>query len=161
MIDSERWFGSDFILATGRDHPALRDMGLRSGDVVPMALFCQLCPIVMSPKGKARTMIDGALTRAGHKRRVVLTMPFFGGVYRTVAQTDFGALLPHQLAHHVRAQAGLDLYRLPVTLPRAELHMIWHRRSTANPAHRWIRDQIGRVLRALDGPNDMNSPVPP
>jgi DNA-binding transcriptional LysR family regulator len=160
-VDSERLFGSEFILATRRDHPALRGTSLRPGDVMPMGVFCQLGHVVMSPEGKARTMIDGALERAGHKRRVVLTMPFFGGVYRTVAQTDLVALLPHQLAHQVRATAGLDLYRLPVTLPRAELYMIWHRRSTANPAHRWIRDQIGRVLRDIDGPNEMNLPSPP
>jgi DNA-binding transcriptional LysR family regulator len=160
-VDSERLFGSEFILATRRDHPALTAAGLAPGDVVPMDVFCSLGHIVMSPEGKARTMIDGSLERAGHQRRVVMTMPFFGGVYRTVAQTDFVALLPHQLAHTVRAQIGLDLFRLPVPLPKAELYMIWHRRSTANPAHRWIREQIGRVLAAIDGPNDMNSPSPP
>jgi hypothetical protein len=36
---------------------------------------------------------------------------------------------------------------LPFDLPHLETHGYWHRSVAADPAHRWLREQIGRLMR--------------
>jgi DNA-binding transcriptional LysR family regulator len=36
---------------------------------------------------------------------------------------------------------------LPFDLPSLESHCYWHRSVTGDPAHRWLREQIGRLMR--------------
>lgn len=39
----------------------------------------------------------------------------------------------------------------------ALLTMIWHRRSTATPEHRWLRELIAEIVRPL---NTVDRPLP-
>jgi DNA-binding transcriptional LysR family regulator len=79
-----------------------------------------------------------------------MTMPVFSGVYRAVAGSDLIALLPTALAERVAATVGLDIYRPPMPVPTAQVSMIWHRRYSSSPAHKWLRNQITELLSPLD-----------
>jgi DNA-binding transcriptional LysR family regulator len=147
-IEWEPLFRSPFCLVASDSHPRLRD--LAPGEEVPMNDFCALPHAIMSVEGKPRTVLDEALAQAGHQRRVVATLPHFGGLLRCVADTDLVALVPRQLAREVGARIGLAVYDLPVPLPVPLIGMVWHRRATNAPPHRWLRDTVARILRPLD-----------
>jgi DNA-binding transcriptional LysR family regulator len=118
--------------------------------VIPLDLFCDLGHVLFSPEGNASAMGDAALARVGRKRRVMMTLPVFSGVYRAVAGSDMIALLPRQLAQHVAQSAGIAVYAPPMPIPPAEITMVWHRRHDASPAHLWLRAQISEILAPLD-----------
>lgn len=124
--------------------------GLKPGDVVPIDLFCDLGHVLFSPEGKLSAAGDVALSRVGRERRVVMTMPVFSGVYGAVSESDLIALLPHQLARQVAGKFGLNIYVPPMAVDLVEIIMIWHRRSTASPGHRWLRSMIADILQPLD-----------
>ncbi|PHR19650.1 MAG: LysR family transcriptional regulator [Hoeflea sp.] len=124
--------------------------GLKPGDVVPIDLFCDLGHVLFSPEGKLSAAGDVALSRVGRERRVVMTMPVFSGVYGAVSESDLIALLPHQLARQVAGKFGLNIYVPPMAVDLVEIIMIWHRRSTASPGHRWLRNMIADILQPLD-----------
>jgi DNA-binding transcriptional LysR family regulator len=149
-VQSRPAFHSSFSVIARAGHPRLERERLASGDVVPIDLFCDIGHVLFSPEGNSRAMGDAALAQVGRERRVVMTMPTFSGVYRAVANSDLIALLPTALAHHVAVAAGLDIYRAPMPIPTAQLHMIWHRRHSASSAHIWLRDQIGELLAPLN-----------
>jgi DNA-binding transcriptional LysR family regulator len=86
-----------------------------------------------------------------------MTMPVFSGVYRAVSESDLVGLIPTQLALRVAPKAGLEVFEPPMAIPPALIAMIWHKRSTATPAHRWLRDLIAEVLLPL---NDGQDPLP-
>jgi DNA-binding transcriptional LysR family regulator len=149
-VESRPVFRSSFSVIARKDHPRLKREGLSSGDVVPIDLFCDIGHVLFSPEGNSTAMGDAALAKMGRKRRVVMTMPIFSGVYRAVAGSDLIALLPTALAHHVAEAAGLRVYRAPMPVPTAQLCMIWHRRFSASAPHVWLRNQIADLLASLD-----------
>ena len=149
-IDWKPLFHSGFVMIARRGHPRLRRAGLVPGDVVPIDLFCDLGHILFSPEGKLHAMGDAALAAVGRERRVVMTMPVFYGVSRAVAESDHVALLPAQLAYKLQDTLGLDAYVPPMPIAKPLIGMIWHKRVTNAPAHRWLRGQIADLMEPLD-----------
>ncbi len=150
-------FHASFVMIARTGHPRLARAGIGPGDIVPIDLFCDLGHVLMSPEGKLQTIGDRALARVGRRRRVAMTMPFFSGVCRAVAESDLVALIPRQLAHRLAPVLGLEIFHAPVPVDPALLCMIWHHRSTGNPAHRWLRDLVADMLLPL---NEGEDPLP-
>lgn len=149
-IDVQPVFWSPFSVIARARHPAFVQAGLRRGDVMPMDLFCDLAHVLFSPEGNRTGRGDAALERVGRKRRVVMTLPVFSGVYHAVAESDLIALLPHQLAQWIAPRLGLEIYAAPMPVDPVLIAMIWHKRSSATPAHRWMRDLIASLLTPLN-----------
>jgi DNA-binding transcriptional LysR family regulator len=149
-VDSRVVFRSGFVVIARRANTRLRRAGIRAGGIIPIDLFCDLGHVLFSPEGRLRALGDSALAAVGRQRRVVMTLPVFSGVASAVAQSDHIALLPRQLAEALAPRLSLALYRPPVPVPVAAICMIWHRRATASPAHRCIRDRIAAILEPLD-----------
>lgn len=126
-------------------HPRFAEAGLAPGDTVPLDLYCDLGHVLFSNDGSLTGIGDLALARVGRARRVVMAMPFFSGVLRSVAGTDLVALVPGRLAD--AAGLGLDVYAPPVPVDPVRLSMFWHKRATATPAHGWLRARIVDILR--------------
>jgi DNA-binding transcriptional LysR family regulator len=148
-VDHQPVFWSTFSVIARTGHPRLERAGLRPGDIIPIDLFCDLGHILFSPEGKLKAMGDAALARVGRERRVVMTLPVFSGVYRAVAESDLIALIPTQLARQIGSKLGLDIYEPPMPVDPALITMIWHKRSTATPEHRWLRELISEILTPL------------
>jgi DNA-binding transcriptional LysR family regulator len=149
-IDSTAIFRGRFVVIARKAHPAIRRAGLAPGDTLPIELFCRLGHAVFSPEGRLRAMGDAALARMGRERRVVMTMPTFGGVCRAVAESDLLALLPESLAIRMAPRLKLAIFLPPMPLDPAQICMAWHRRNTGSPAHRWLREMVAKVLSPLD-----------
>jgi DNA-binding transcriptional LysR family regulator len=151
-VEHQRAFRSSFSVVARADHPRLVRAGLRSGEIIPIDLFCDLGHAVFSQEGRKGAMGDAALARVGRSRRVAMTLPVFSGVYRAVAGSDLVAILPTPLARHVAKTHGLEVFLPPMPLEPAAIAMVWHRRNSANPAHRWFREQVAGLLSKLDDP---------
>ena len=143
-------FQSRFVVIAREDHPVLRQAGLRQDETIPIDLFCELGHAVFSPAGKLKAMGDAALARMGRERRVVITLATFGGICQAVSESDLVALLPEQLARKLAPSLGLVVYAAPMRIDAAQICMAWHKRDTANPAHRWLRTVIAQMLSKLD-----------
>lgn len=149
-VDSRAVFRSGFVVIAQKEHPRLGRAGVRPGGTIPIDLFCDLGHVLFSPEGKIQGLGDAALAKVGRERRVVMTLPVFSGVYRAVSESELVALLPTQLARRIGLRNGLDIFAPPMPMPMAQIVMIWHKRSSANPAHRWLRNEIAQVLSKLD-----------
>ncbi|MDA7430469.1 LysR family transcriptional regulator [Primorskyibacter aestuariivivens] len=153
-IEHEVLFHSRFVTIARTGHERLARSGVKPGEVIPIDLFCDLQHVLFSPEGKPGAIGDAALSEVGRKRRVAMTLPVFSGVCNTVAGSDMVALLPASLARRVAPRVGLEVFEAPMPLPWVEIIMIWHKRSTNSPAHRWIREQIVLLTRGLDERED-------
>lgn len=150
-VECQPLFSSTFSVIARQGNERLARAGVRSGEVIPIDLFCDMGHVLFSPEGKPKAMGDAALARVGRERRVVMTMPVFSGVYRAVAGSDLIALLPDQLARQVAPSVGLEVFAPPMPIEPAQIIMIWNRRYSAWPPHVWLRDQIEGLLRPLSG----------
>lgn len=145
-VDRKPLFWSGFTIVARKDHPEIVKAGLGPGEVMPLDLLCALGHVLFSPEGKLRAMGDAALARVGRERKVVMTMPVFSGVCRAVSESDLIAFIPRQFAEKVAPSLGLEHYGLPFTINPALVVGVWHKRSTANSAHRWMRELVASVL---------------
>jgi len=149
-VDSILVFSSRFVVIGRLGHLGLKQAGLKPGDTIPIDLYCDLGHVVFSPEGKLKAMGDAALARIGRARRVVMTMPSFGGICNTVSESELVALLPEPLALKMSSRLNLDIFSAPVRIEPARICMAWHKRNTGQPAHRWLRAQLTQVLAPLD-----------
>ncbi|MGR3761416.1 LysR family transcriptional regulator [Roseobacteraceae bacterium NS-SX3] len=149
-IDWQPLFNSSFAVVASRGNPSLADAGVEPGEAVPLDLFCTMGHVLFSPEGNLRAMGDAALDRVGRSRRVVMTLPVFYGVCSAVAESDLIALVPQQFARRIRTKLPLEVYRPPIPMPLPLIGMIWHKRWTGAPAHRWLRGQIADLLKPLN-----------
>lgn len=142
-------FRSEFVMVARAGHPRMRKAGIRPGGTVPLDLYSDLRHVAFSTEGSLRTMGDAALARVGRQRRVVMTLPVFSGVANAVSESDLVAMLPAQLARKIAPRLGLKIYALPMRVTPATICMIWHKRNTAHPTHRWLREQVLAILSDL------------
>jgi DNA-binding transcriptional LysR family regulator len=57
--------------------------------------------------------------------------------------------LPERIARHLAKLYPVTLLTPPVPLPRFTMSMAWHARLDNDPAHRWLRDVVIKVVSQL------------
>ena len=154
-------FQSDFVTIARKGHPRLDLSGVAPGQTIPLDLYCDLGHVLFSPEGKTKALGDSALARIDRTRRVVMTMPAFSGIFRVISQSDHLALVPRQIALAVMGLHGLSVYRQPMDVPPATISMVWHRRTTNSPVHRWFRSILLQTLTPLEARSKDASAPPP
>jgi DNA-binding transcriptional LysR family regulator len=124
-----------YVLIARKRHPALRRK-------LTLDTFSRLDYIVVSPEGGGfKGVTDTMLGSRGRSRKVMLSTQHFLFVPEAVANTDLVAVVPSRLAAGREAQ--IQVLDPPLALPSYEMGMIWHERTHADPAHIWLREQIG------------------
>ncbi|MDX1779991.1 MAG: LysR family transcriptional regulator [Thalassovita sp.] len=159
--DSQRVMTSKFVIIARQGNSRFAHAGLSAGDAIPIDLYCDMGHVLFSQEGNLQGLADKVLAEIGRSRRVVMTMPFFSGVYNAVASSDLIAMVPEQLALRVAPRLGLDIFPTPMPAPEMQLCMVWHRRSSHNPAHQWLRKQIADLLRGLSSSPTLSNGAKP
>ena len=100
---------------------------------------------------------DDALEALGLKREIVVVVPGFPDAIRIARQSDLVALVPRSclgsgLIRIDPLTDGLVSLELPVRTPEIVISAMWHPRMDADPAHRWLRDSVMAVCRAVAPP---------
>lgn len=156
-VDWQPLFNSSFAVIAARSHARIRGAEVEPGDTLPMDLLCDIGHVLFSPQGNLSGMGDAALAKVGRKRRVVMSMPSFYGVGRAVAESQYIALMPRQLAHRLAPALGLEVFEPPMPIQLPTICLFWHKRSTHAPAHRWLREQVAEIMAPL---NEGEPPLP-
>ncbi|MCF1708782.1 LysR family transcriptional regulator [Tabrizicola sp. J26] len=149
-VEAATLFQSPFGVIARPDHPAILAAGIAPGGTLPLDLFCSLGHALFSPEGRMQSITDEALAKIGKSREVVMTMPVFSGICRVVAESDLIAVVPRQLGLILGPKMGLVSYEPPIPMPTMRIVAAWHRRSTGNPTHRWLRTLLQQSMRPLD-----------
>ncbi|WP_222611481.1 LysR family transcriptional regulator [Undibacterium sp. CY21W] len=103
--------------------------------------YCAMRHVIVSNEGGFHGFMDELLKTHGLQREVVASVPQYSLVPTIIANTDFVCTMPEDFltAHADR----LDMIDLPIEAGKFDLSIAWHPRSDNDPAHRWLRDQIG------------------
>lgn len=131
---SRRIYDETFLSLARPDHPLGDELQTLDG-------FCAAQHLLVSPAGGGFVgTVDETLAALGRKRRVALSITNFLLAPQFVAQSDLVATLPARLAR--RFPDRLTLFAPPFPLEGFAVHMAWHPRAQADPAHAWLRQQI-------------------
>jgi DNA-binding transcriptional LysR family regulator len=113
--------------------------------------FAALPHLEISSVHHAIDFIDEALARKKLTRRIALRAPFLSAVGILVT-SDMVSIFPHRIAEELVRYRPLMMQPLPVASPTIETAMLWPRRLTNQPAHRWLRDMVCQGTKGLRSP---------
>lgn len=114
-----------------------------------LARYCAAAHLLVAPRGTPGSLVDDALAALGRSRRVAVAVPHFLVVPYLIASSDLIATLATRVAHTVADALRLVQMPPPIALPRFQIGVAWHERTRADPAHRWLRDQILAVAAEI------------
>jgi DNA-binding transcriptional LysR family regulator len=140
-----RVYTTRYVCVMRRGHPL-------AASPLTLDAYCAAHHLLVSFSGKPHGYVDQALSGLGRQRRVVLTVNQFFTAGRVVAHSDLLTVLPEGFVEATGYRNELLTCELPLVLGPVNVEMIWHLRHDADPAHRWLRDQVQAVARAAPGP---------
>ncbi len=146
-IASEILFRSPFAVIARRDDPAILASGLKSGDEMPLDLFCAQPHALRSIDGGFSGATDLALAAIGRERRVVVAVPQFAAIALCVAEGGLISVVPSQFAEIAARQFDLAIFRPPVPIAVPDIRLYWHARHSEEDWHRWLRGMILDIVR--------------
>ncbi len=135
-IRARALFHDRFVGAVRHGHPLL------TGPVTA-ARFASGRHVAISRRGDASGPTDAALRDAGLIRQVSVIAGEFAGALAMVRGSDLIATVPERQTAALRD--GIDIFDLPVDLAAITVSMFWHPRMDADPAHRWLRENLRQV----------------
>jgi DNA-binding transcriptional LysR family regulator len=93
------------------------------------------------------SLVDVALSAAGVRRTIGVTVPSFLAALEVLPRTDYLFTVVRELAHPIADRLGLALKRPPLPLDDVPVAAAWHERVHAEPGHRWFRRTLMGVLQ--------------
>jgi DNA-binding transcriptional LysR family regulator len=115
---------------------------LGDGEITP-ARYAAARHVVVSRRGREHGPIDEALQALGLQRQVGAIVDSFATALALARASDLVACVPQR--HTAALRCGLHGFALPVATAGFAVAMLWHPRLDADPAHRWLREQVRAV----------------
>jgi len=126
-------FRDRFIGVVRMGHP------LSQGEITP-ASYATGRHICVSRLGLDRGPIDKALSLLELEREIATIVAGFSTALALARSSDLIASVPEH--HTANLRAEMYSFPLPVRTPEITVSLLWHSRSHADPAHRWLRNLI-------------------
>jgi len=143
-----RLISDEIVCLVAADHPAARsgrgwtvERYLQSEHVAPVALHAG-----------APGVIDEHLAAQRLQRNIVVRSAHFSLIPLMVARSWLVLTTGRLFCTRYVDAMGLRIVRCPVQFPPLTYYQLWHERSHAAPALRWLRELVRDVARALAPP---------
>ena len=123
------------------------------GATLDLATFSRcghVAPLLGRPG--APTVAERHMNESGIVRHIALTTYDFASLAPMVVGTNLIATMQTRLARDSAQRLPVRVLAPPVPMPGLRLCMQWHQYQTADPAHRWLREQLVDVAREGAGP---------
>ncbi len=139
---ARKLFVERFVCVVRRGHPIAKRK-------LTLARYVAASHALISPRGKEGSPTDDALARMGLSRRVAVTVPHFLVAPHIVVQSDLVLTLPARVASMLAAPLGLAILKPPseLRLDGFTMSAVWHERTHADPAQRWMREVFAEVAK--------------
>ncbi len=136
-----RLLEDSFVVVMRRGHPASRRP-------LSAAAFAALPHLEISSSDEDTGFVDNWLVERGLVRNIALKASYLSAA-SVLVQSDLVAVLSQRIAQEFVRHHPLRWRKAPFDWPRVRTVMIWQRRLDRHPAHRWLREMITSVTKAL------------
>jgi DNA-binding transcriptional LysR family regulator len=89
------------------------------------------------------------LAAHGHRRRTVITLPYFGAATRCIPGTKLILTAPRRFARLEAENRKIKVQKAPEEITGFKYLMIWHPRVNTDAAHTWLRGEIRRIGKEI------------
>ena len=128
-----------FVVIARHRHPAIADK-------LDLDTYLGQRHIQVSSRRHGPSLVDVELSRRGLRRQVFLRTQHNFTACMVVSKTDMLLTLPKQHAQLLNTGLMNQVHPFPLQAPRLEAHLYWHESVENDPANRWLREEIEKVL---------------
>ncbi len=133
------------VCLVARDHPAVR-RGWTAQDWLAAE---HVAPMPTHPG--ARGVIDDHLDRLGLMRNITTRCSHFGLIADMVARSLLILTTGRRYCERFTGVLPVTILPCPIPFPRLAYYQLWHERSHASAASRWLRERVREAAAALPG----------
>ena len=151
-----RLFEDEVVSLVAHGHPAAR----RGWSVAQWLDSEHVAPTPTHPG--ARGIIDQMLDAQGLERRIAARCAHFGLIPDMVAASLLVLTTGRQYCERFASRLPVRIVACPVEFPRLVYYQLWHERTHASAAARWLRERIKVVAASLraGAPDTPQTPIP-
>ena len=102
-----------------------------------------------SPDGSLHGFVDDALAERGMKRKVASVVPGFPTALSVALASDLIAMVPALYLLNQPMNERVHVFELPFKTRTITVSQMWHPRMERDPGHRWLREKVLEVCRAV------------
>lgn len=136
-------FSDEIVCLMRRGHPLAQERR------IPLARYLRMRHLAPHTGAQPRTgPIDGELAKTGYQRQIVATVPEFNLAPHALLDSDLVFTTARRFAAHYAARLPLVMAPAPAELPPMRFYQLWHERSHASAASRWLRGQVQAQAQA-------------
>ncbi|KQP43698.1 LysR family transcriptional regulator [Pseudorhodoferax sp. Leaf274] len=140
-------FSDEIVCLMRRGHPLAQERR------IALARYLRMRHLAPHTGAQPRTgPIDGELAKTGYQRQIVATVPEFNLAPYALLQSDLVFTTARRFAAHYAARLPLVMAPAPAELPPMRFYQLWHERSHASAASRWLRAQVQAQAQAEAAP---------
>lgn len=115
---------------------------LRVSEPLTLAEYLAYDHVLASFSGDAHGLVDEALAKTGHGRRVAVALASFAAIPMTLEANPYLATVPSPFARYCARRFGLRIAKAPLDLDPIPVSMVWNLVTDADPALLWFRTAI-------------------
>lgn len=138
-LSGEVLFEDEFVLISAAGAPEIKTL----------ARFIERPYVEVRFTHTVFSVIEHAVRRQQLSLATSAVVPSFASAAALVSGSDMVSIMPRQLARSLAPSFGLVIAPSPINLPRLRETLIWHKRSDADPAHRWFRSYLHEIATSL------------
>ena len=142
-------FSDSYVCLAREDHP-------RIGQTLSLRQFKAESHVVIEPADSeneaaaaplsSAALLERIIARKGISRRTALRVPHFTVVPAIIQNTDLLVTVPSSVIAAMPGLRRVKSLRLPFKTPPLEVKQFWHQRYHHDPASRWLRGVIARMI---------------
>ena len=141
----QKWLWKEpYVVIARQGHPAIADK-------LDLETYLEQRHIQVSSRRLGPTLIDVELSRRGLRRLVVLRSQHTFSACMVVSKTDLLLTLPERHAQLLHPGLRNRVHPFPLPAPRLEAALYWHESVENDPANRWLREEIEKILAPVPG----------
>jgi len=140
-----RLLSDEVVCLVAADHPAARQPRAWTRERYLASEHVAPAPLQAGSPG----VIDEHLAMRGLQRRIAVHAAHFGLIPGMVARTRLVLTTGRQFCSRYTAALPVRVVPCPAGFPPMNYYQLWHERTHAAPALRWLREQVRDVAREL------------
>lgn len=138
-----RLFGDEVVCLVAQDHPAVR----RGWDAASWLEAEHIAPMATHPGAKG--VIDEHLAALGMTRNITVRCAHFGLMPSMVASSLLVMTTGRQYCERFAGLLPVKILPCPIAFPRMMYYQLWHERTHASNAAKWLRERVKSVAAML------------
>jgi DNA-binding transcriptional LysR family regulator len=141
-IYQQHLFNDREVCIMRRDHPDI-------GDVLSLDAYVNAEFIRLSVSNLAAEIVDTRLEEIGRQRRIRVTVEQEVAIFQLICNSNLLANVAELAAHEYATFLPIKIMPIPLGAIELQHFQYWHDRHHHDPGHRWLRQTVSTIGRAL------------